>query len=133
LVRKISEQYDSRMSHLLAALLLLCLGSARLAAQGSERWQIRLDQDEYVWDVRLLRLAGESLLVRQADSTVVVPVGRISEVRLLRKTEMQLGDGAAAMSALTGGDDEVYDLSPLDFAERLRAIQKILLYHPPEP
>jgi hypothetical protein len=46
---------------------------------------------------------------------------------------MQLGDRAAAMSALAGRDDEVYDLSPLDFAERLRAIQKILLYHPPEP
>jgi hypothetical protein len=134
LVRKISEPYDSRMSRLLAAsLLLLWLGPARLAAQGSERWQIRLDQDEYVWDVRLLRLEGETLLVRQADSMAAVPVGRISEIRLLRKTEMQLGDGAAAMSALTGRDDEVYDLSPLDFAERLRAIQKILLYHPPEP
>lgn len=118
---------------LAAALSLACLGSAPLAAQERERWQIRLDQDQYVWDVRLLRLEGESLLVRQADSIVMVPVGRISEVRLLRKTEMQLGDGAAAMSALSGGDDEVYDLSPLDFAERLRAIQKILLYHPPEP
>jgi hypothetical protein len=132
LVRRIGEQYDSRMKRLLAASLLL-LGSAPLAAQDSDRWQIRLDENEYVWDVRLLQLEGESLLVRQADSTVRVPVGRISEVRLLRKTEMQMGDGAAAMSALAGRDDEVYDLSLLDFAERLRAIQKILLYHPPEP
>jgi hypothetical protein len=46
---------------------------------------------------------------------------------------MQLGDGAGAMSALTGSDDEIYDFTPLDFAERVRAIQKILLDHPPEP
>jgi hypothetical protein len=46
---------------------------------------------------------------------------------------MRLGDGAAAMSALTGSDDEVYDFSPLDFAERLRAMQKIFLYHPSGP
>lgn len=105
-MRRIREQYDSQMKRLLAASLLL-LGPAPLAAQESDRWQIRLGENEYVWDVRLLRLEGESLLVRQADSIVMVPVGRISEVRLLRKTEMQLGDGAAAMSALSGGDDEV--------------------------
>jgi hypothetical protein len=29
-----------------------------------------------------------------------------------------------------GGDDEVYDLSPLEFAERMRTIQKILVNHP---
>jgi hypothetical protein len=122
------------MKRVLAASLWLALvGPAPLLAQESDRWQIRLDRDEYVWDVRLLRLKGETLMVRQADTTVAVPVGRISEIRLIRKSEMRLGDGAAAMSALTGSDDEVYDLSPLDFAERLRAIQKILLYHPPEP
>jgi hypothetical protein len=37
-----------------------------------------------------------------------------------------------AMPALMGSDDEVYDLSPLEFADRLRAVQKIFLYHPPE-
>ena len=36
------------------------------------------------------------------------------------------------MSALTGGDDEVYDLTPLEFPDRLRAVQKILLYNPSE-
>jgi hypothetical protein len=46
---------------------------------------------------------------------------------------VQPGDGAMAMSALTGGDDEVYDFTPLEFAERVRAIQKIFLYHPSEP
>jgi hypothetical protein len=68
-----------------------------------------------------------------ADSSLAVPVERITEIRLIRKSEMRLGDGAAAMSALTGSDDEVYDLTPLECAERVRAIQKFFLYHPSEP
>ena len=82
-----------------------------------------------------MRLEGDSLLVRQSDSVVSVPVERITEVRLIRKSEMRTGESAAAaaMNALTGADDEVYDLTPLDFAERMRAIQKILLYHPSGP
>ena len=116
-----------------AAVSLAALGATPLAAQQDDRWQITLDQDRYVWDVRLLRLDGDSLVVRQADSSLSVPVERITEIRLIRKSELRLGDGARAMSALTGSDDEIYHLAPLDFAERLRAIQKIFLYHPSDP
>ena len=116
-----------------AALSLAALGARPLAAQEDDRWQVTLDQDRYVWDVRLVRLDGDSLVVRRADSSLSLPVERITEIRLIRKSEMRLGDGAAAMSALTGRDDEVYDLTPLEFAERVLAIQKIFLYHPSEP
>jgi hypothetical protein len=116
-----------------AVVSLAAIGAPPLAAQQEERWQLTLDQDRYVWDIRLIRLEGDSLIVRQADSVLRVPVERITEIRLIKKSEMQLGEGAAAMSALTGRDDEVYDLSPLEFAERLRAIQQIFLYHPSEP
>jgi hypothetical protein len=116
-----------------AIVLALALSSSPLAAQQDDRWQVTLDGDEHVWDVRLVRLDGDLLVVRQADSLRRLPVARITEVRLIRKSEMRLGDGAAAMSALTGSDDEVYDFSPLDFAERLRAMQKIFLYHPSGP
>jgi len=116
-----------------AALSLAALGARPLAAQEDDRWQVTLDQDRYVWDVRLVRLDGDSLVVRRADSSLSLPVERITEIRLIRKSEMRLGDGAAAMNALTGRDDEVYDLTPLEFAERVRAIQKIFLYHPSEP
>jgi hypothetical protein len=116
-----------------AALWLAALGATPLAAQEEDRWQVTLDQDRYVWDVRLVRLDRDSLVLRQADSSLRVPVERITEIRLIRKSEMRLGDGAAAMSALTGRDDEVYDFTPLEFAERVRAIQKLFLYHPSEP
>jgi hypothetical protein len=121
--------------------LAILLGTLpRLAAQSpapDERWQLTLDDGRYVWDIRLVKLEGDSLVVRQSDSLVAVPVAHINEVRLIRKSEVQMAGGAergaGAMSALMGGDDEVYDLSPLEFAERMRTIQKIMLNHPPAP
>jgi hypothetical protein len=121
--------------------LAILLGALpRLAAQSAppdERWQLTLDDGSYVWDIRLVKLEGDSLVVRQADSLVAVPVAHISEVRLIRKTEVQMAGGGemagGAMSALMGRDDEVYDLSPLEFAERMRTVQRILLNHPAAP
>ncbi|MGE5687562.1 MAG: hypothetical protein ACM34D_08690 [Gemmatimonadota bacterium] len=103
------------------------------AQSNPDRWQITLGNGQIIWDVRLVRLDGDSLHVRQGDSLVVVSVGQITELRLIQKTEVREGDMAGgAMPALMGSDDEVYDLSPLEFADRLRAVQKIFLYHPPE-
>jgi hypothetical protein len=114
--------------------VIALLALARPLAAQDDRWQIALDDERYVWDIRLVRLDGDSLIVRQSDSLVRVPVAHITEIRLIRKSEAQLGSGAAgAMNALVGGDDEIYDLTPLDFAERLRTVQKILQLHPTSP
>ena len=129
------------MTRVTLCFLAILFGAVpRLAAQRTapdERWQVTLDDGRYVWDIRLVKLAGDSLVVRQSDSVVAVPVAHINEVRLIRKTEVQMNGGgeraAGAMSALMGGDDEVYELSPLEFAERMRTIQKILLNHPAAP
>jgi hypothetical protein len=116
----------------LSALALLL--ATPLVAQQDNRWQVTLDSQEYVWDIRLERLDGDSLVVRQSDTLRRIPVEHITEIRLIRKSEVRVGEGApgGAMSALTGGDDEVYDLTPLEFPDRLRAVQKILLYNPSE-
>ncbi|HEX5635371.1 MAG TPA: hypothetical protein VFX50_19140 [Gemmatimonadales bacterium] len=125
----------TRTTGLLA--LLLALGTAvPAAAQSSsgDRWQITLDNGEIVWDVRLKQLADDRLEVTQRDSLITVKVGEIKELRRIRKSEMQLGQGTAgAMAALTGADDEVFDLGPLDFGQRLRAVQQIVLQHPAPP
>lgn len=124
------------MIRLVGSTLVILLALARTAAAQDDRWQVALDDDRYVWDIRLVRLDGDSLVVRQSDSLVRVSVAHINEIRLIRKSEMQMAGGgttAGAMSALVGGDDEVYDLAPLDFADRLRAVQKILLLHPTGP
>jgi hypothetical protein len=118
----------------IGSVLLVALALTRPLAAQDDRWQVTLDGEQYVWDIRLVRLDGDSLIVRQSDSLVHVPVARITEIRLIRKSESRSDDGGGGvMSALTGSDDEVYDLSPLDFAERLRSVQKILLLHPSEP
>jgi hypothetical protein len=116
-------------------LILSALVAPALTAQErgnpDDRWQLTLADGTYLWDVRLVKLAGDTIHVRGRDSTAAVTVAQVNEFRLIRKSEMQLGTPGGAMAALTGADDEVYDLTPLDFADRLRAVQKIFLYHPP--
>ena len=122
---------------LLAAILaappaLSAQDSTPPSARERERWQVTLDDGRILWDVRLVRLAGESLSVSRPDSLATVSLKHVTEVRLIRKSEVHLGTGRGAFNALVGGDDEVYDLSPLEFADRVKAMQKIFLYHPPE-
>ncbi len=124
------------MLRLTGSILALILAFAAPLAAQDDRWQVTLEGDHYVWDIRLVRLDGDSLVVRQSDSLVRVPVALINEIRLIRKSEAQMTGGGAtagAMNALVGGDDEIYDLTPLEFADRLRTIQKILLLHPSAP
>jgi hypothetical protein len=118
-----------------SCLLTLSIAFASPLAAQADRWQVALGEDKYVWDVQLVRLDGDSLVVSQSDSLVRVPVEHITELRLIRKTEMQAGAdaGDATMRALAGGDDEIYDLSTLELADRLRTIQKILRFHPTTP
>lgn len=119
-----------RNIRLFLALLGMAGGTASLAAQNKadDRWQLTLENGQYIWDVRLVKLDGQNLVYLQADSTGQVSVGDITEVRRIRKSEVRLEDGAAgSMAALTGTDDEIYDFRTLDFAARLRAVQGILL------
>src|SRR6476659_5186843 len=115
-------QRDIPMLRLIGAALVAATALARPLAAQDDCWQISLADDQYVCDIRLVRLDGESLFVRQSDSVLGVPLAHIKEHRLIRKSEVHLGGGEAgvAMDALVGADDEVYDLSPLDCGERVR-------------
>ncbi|MDZ4863172.1 MAG: hypothetical protein SGJ01_06970 [Gemmatimonadota bacterium] len=119
-----------------ALLLGLTAVTSPLRAQTDrgDRWQIALENGEYIWDIRLVRLTGDSLVFRRADSVGAVRLQRIDELRLIRKTEFRVGtDGGGALPALMGADDEVYSFAPLDYPARIRAVQQILLAHPPKP
>lgn len=114
----------------------LLVGTVPLDAQERrpDRWQAVLDNGEIVWDFRLVKLEGDQLQVRQSDTTATISVGTIKELRLIQPSEMRIGTGAVAgaTGALTGADDVVFDLTPLDFAARLRAVQQIMTKYPPE-
>ena len=120
-----------------ALLGVLLIPASQLRAQEStpapkrERWQVTLEGERYVWDIGLVRLDGDSLVIRQSDTLARLPVEHITEIRLIQSSVVDLGAGAAgAMSALTGADDEIYDFTTLEFADRIRTIQKIFVNHP---
>ena len=103
------------------------------AAQAkADRWQITLQNDDLLWDIRLVSLDGDKLTYRQADTTAVVTVGEVKEMRLFQASEMQRGTAGAAFGALSGSDDIVFDMTLLDFAERLRTVQQVMLKYPPK-
>jgi hypothetical protein len=112
-------------------------GQARADAAGRprrpDRWQIQVAGGQYLWDVRLVRLSGDSLVVSQSDTLVAVPLANVGEIRLMRATEVRVGGGAReALGALAGTDDEVFDLTTADAEERRRIVRQILVDHPPQ-
>ena len=96
----------------LLGLLAALAAPAPSAAQAKpDRWQITLQSDDLLWDIRLVSLEGDKLTFRQADSTGVVEVGTVKEMRLFQPSELQLGTAGAAFGALTGSDDIVFDMT----------------------
>jgi hypothetical protein len=136
-VRPVFGAFVMRSSKALPLIaFLLCAVVVPLSAQhkDDDRWQIGLENGDFIWDIRLLRLAGDSLIFSQADTLGSVSVQKVKELRLIRKTEVHLGEGGGSvMAALTGTDDEVFDLNTLDYPARLRTIQQAFLLHPPRP
>jgi hypothetical protein len=120
-----------RTPMLSAILLVLTVAGGAAQGSGGDRWQITLVNGDYLWDLRLVELKGDTIIFKQADTLGLVTVERVSEIRLIRKVEYQLGDPNGAMTALTGSGDEIYDFAPLDFPDKLRAVQQIFLLHPP--
>lgn len=116
---------------LLGLLASLALPVPAAAQNRVDRWQLTLQNDSLLWDIRLVGLDGDKVTFRQADSTGVVSVGEIREMRLFQPSELQLGTAGAAFGALTGSDDLVFDMTLLDFAERLRTVQQVFLKFPP--
>lgn len=122
---------------LVAALLLMpgiAVAQQEDAPVDTDRWQIQTEAGDYIWDIRLLKLSGDTLLFKQADTVGRARVAQIRELRLIRKTVVHgAGEGGGAAAALTGSNDEIYDFASLDFAARVRAIQQVFLVHPPSP
>lgn len=119
------------------AWLVLCCGlvaAAPCAAQGDgDRWQLTLDSGVILWELHLVRLSGDTLVLRQADTTRSVPLRQISELRLVQKSVKRLGaGGGGVIGVLSGADDKVYQLTLLDLGEKRQLVRRILQDHPPQ-
>jgi hypothetical protein len=114
---------------------LLCAVPAPCTAQrqGGDRWQLTLNSGQILWDLRLVKLAGDTLVVRdKADSTYAFPISQVDELRLVQKSTRSITPEAGRYGGVLGGaDDEVYRLTLYDLAERRQILRQIFQDHPP--
>jgi hypothetical protein len=129
------------------AALLLALAAAPAAAQSTsstaappegwsrhDRWQIALHDGSYLWELRLVGVRGDTLVARQADTLVAIPLDRVDELRLIQASVRHTGTGEAnraTSNALAGADDEVYALVRYAPGERRKVVEQALAAHPP--
>ena len=124
--------------HSLLALVLGLSAAAPAAAQGrapaepADRWQIMLKDGSTLWDLRLVKLSGDTLVFQSNDSILRFPLMRVDELRLVRKATRSITPEAGRFGGvLDGGDDEVYRMTLFDLNERRQVLQQILRAHPP--
>jgi hypothetical protein len=100
------------------------------------RWQAVLSDGSYLWEITPAGLRGDTLVVRQADSVLRVPLERVDELRLIRPTERSIvvGGGAVGggtLATLSGADDAIYQLVRFPVSQRRQIVERILADHPP--
>lgn len=113
---------------LVLPLLLLAFLAVPAAAQ--DRWQLTLHSDTVLWDLELVGLSGDSLVVRQTDTgtTLRLPLMQIDELRLVAKAVRRANeqDARATENTLMGSGDLVFRLTLRDRAERVQVVREIL-------
>jgi hypothetical protein len=113
------------------AVLLLSLSAAASsgAAQSSrqDRWQLTRTDGSHLWDLHLVRVSGDTLIVEQQDSLIRIHVGAIDELRLVQSFEQKGPAGQrSAIAGLAGADDTVVKLTLFTVEERRRLITELL-------
>ena len=118
-----------------AVAVAACIGAAAPAgAQAPARWQLTLRSSEILYEIRLLRLEDDALVVRQGEATLELPLRDISQLQLVRPSYALPGSGGrrAGIRALTGADDLVFEMTLLDVRERRSLVERILQTFPAE-
>ncbi len=112
------------------ALCLLCAAPAVTCA-AQERWQVTFNSGTILWDLHLVKLSGDTLVVQHADSVYAFPLMDLDELRLVHKSERrQNAEPGRYDGVLAGVDDEVHRLTLYDLAERRQIVQQIFQEHP---
>lgn len=113
-----------------AAPLLLVLALWGMPSAAQDRWQLTLHSDTVLWDLELVGLSGDSLVVRHTDSgaTLRVALMQIDELRLVAKAVKRANepDARAVEGGLMGSDDLIFRLTLRDRTERAQLVREIL-------
>ena len=86
---------DHLHARLTASIFALLLALARPLAAQDDRWQVTLDGDHYVWDIRV---GLDGATCSSSASPIAwsgAPVAHISEIRLIRKSDVEITGGGA--------------------------------------
>lgn len=115
----------------LVGLALLC--ATPLHAQEEDRWQVTLADGTILWELRLVRLRNDTLVLRRGDSTYSFPITQLDELRLVQKSERRATAEVNRYGGVLGGaDDEVYRLTLYTPEERRRIVEQVFRMHPPD-
>ena len=117
----------------MVAAVLLGAAPPPVMAQQDDRWQATLNDGRIFWELHLVGLQGDTLVVRHADSTIDLPIGQVDELRLVRKSEHRTNEPGRYGDALGGSVDEVYRFTLYSVSERRQIIRQVLTVHPPPP
>lgn len=99
------------------------------AAPRPDRWQLTRNDQSYLWNVRLIRLNGDTLIAQTRDSLVAVPLEDLREVQLLGETVLKVGDGhRSGVGALGDNNSPIVTLSQMPLTERRQRIKALLEY-----
>ncbi len=98
-----------------------------------DRWQLTLSSGQILYELRLLRLAGDTIVFRQDSTTVSVPLAQLSELRLVQSSTSRAGMVGGMRGSLVGADDDVYQLTLYTVPEKRQILEQVLQQYPPEP
>lgn len=112
------------------AAALSALHFSALAAQASpDRWQLTLNDGSYIWNVRLVSLAADTLVVRSTDSLIATPIRNIAAIQLLAETVLTVQDGhRSGIGALGDNNSPVVELTSLPLDARRQRLKALVEY-----
>jgi hypothetical protein len=95
------------------------------------RWQLRLTNGGYLFDVRPVSAAGDSLVVARLDTapavTRALALAEVEELRLVQPSTLRFQAGAESpFGELVGADDVVFSLAGVAADERRRIVDEVL-------
>lgn len=113
---------------------LLSAAAAPLAAQSPERWQVTLRSGQILYELQPESLSGDTLVLLQDHAARRLPLSEITELRRVRASiDLAERAGRNSIGALTGADDQVFQMTLLEVGEKRALVAQILRWLSADP